>query len=116
VIWLAKCEGGEGGVEMAVHRGWTTDDLREQLKRDPAPVTLCALSMRKIAQRFDVHLVSDLGDAIGEGWSFTPHRDLNSALSAVVRKKAGKQRWLVGTDLSYLLPVKPERDGREAGK
>jgi nickel-dependent lactate racemase len=109
VIWLAKCEGGEGGHEMAVHRGWTTDDIREELKRDPAPVSFCALMMRKIAQRFDVHLVSDLPPAIGEGWRFTPHADLNSALSAVVRKKQGSQRWLVGRDLSYLLPVRPDR-------
>jgi nickel-dependent lactate racemase len=113
VIWLAECSQGEGGTDLAIHRGWTTDEMREQLKRDPAPVTFCALMMRKLSQRYDVHLVSSLDQSVAEGWGFTPHRELNEAISAVVRKRGFNERWLVGPDLSNLLPVRPGSNLRE---
>jgi nickel-dependent lactate racemase len=113
VVWLAKCADGEGGDEMATHRAMTTEEIRDQLKKDPAPVTFCTLMMRKIAQTYDVHLVSDLPPEVAQGWKFTPHNDINGALAAVARKKPGQQQWMIGTDLSYLLPVRPGSDPRE---
>jgi nickel-dependent lactate racemase len=116
VVMLAKCDKGEGGADMAIHRGWTTDEIRDEMRRDPAPMTFCSLMLRKLAQRYDIHLVSELPGDVVDGWRFTPHRDLNDALATVVRKRGYNQNWAVGTDMSFLLAVRPGsnlREGRE---
>jgi nickel-dependent lactate racemase len=113
VIWLAKCERGEGGSGLTQHRSWSMERLREHLKSNPEPDTFCALMMRKLAETYDVHLVSDLPADVAAGWHFTPHTNVNTALVSVMQKQHGQPQWLIGPDLSYLLPVRPGSDLRE---
>ena len=107
VFWLAKCEQGQGVEEFQTFSSLSLDECRARVQRQISLSSFCALSLKKIAEMYDVHLISDLPPEDVRAWGFTPHADIHQALAESLPGRADRLSWLVAPDMSNLLPVRP---------
>jgi nickel-dependent lactate racemase len=111
VVWAAKCAEGEGPAGMVEWRGLNLEQCMQKVKTSPSLVSFCSLSLKQLARRFDVHLVSELPEKVVEGWGMTPHRQLGKAIGAAVKGRHVSGKWLVGRDMGNILPQIVEGGG-----
>jgi nickel-dependent lactate racemase len=107
VVWLAQCGQGEGVAEFSAFRPLSLAEMIASVQHNISLNSFCALSIKQIAAKYQVHLVSELPDEHVRQWGVTPQASLDDALAALPAEAAG-QRWLVAPDMSNLLPVAQE--------
>ena len=110
VIWLAKCEQGEGTEEFQSFRGLSLDECIARAQRDISLYSFCSLSIKMLTDSFDIHMVTDLPAQHVRDWGFTPHADVQSALAALPPEHS-TGKWAVVPDCSNMLPVRPGHPG-----
>lgn len=108
VFWLARCEHGEGIEEFRALRTLSLDECRGRAQYQVSLSTFCALSLKTIASRYNVQMITDLPDDVVRGWGFTPHREIHHALGRALPPSPDKRSWLVISDCSNLLPSRPD--------
>jgi len=113
VIWLAKCEQGEGTEEFQSFRSLNVDECTARAQKDISLYSFCSLSIKLLTAKFDIHLVSDLPPEHVRAWGFTPHADVESAFAAAVPPDHTGLNWAVVPDCSNMLPVLPGHAGLE---
>lgn len=121
IIWLARCDEGEGPAVMEQLRQLQLEELHENLRTDFNLGSGCSFSLRTLAQRFRIHMVTELDAAIVSGWGITPHASMEAALAATSPELYSSTWSVFAPDMSNLLPElqvgeaesDPEQQGAE---
>lgn len=103
VIWVARCEGGEGPSMLADWRGRDIDEVRGRAMRQGSLIGLAALVLKELAGKYEVHMVTALPADVVAGWGFKAHGTFPGALAAAAGGFGSTARWLVGADMSDVL-------------
>ncbi len=104
IIWVAECGEGEGPAGMAEWRNLSLNEVRIKVQQAPSLVSFCSLSLKKIADAYNVLLVSTLPAGLVQSWGISPQLSLEGAIEAVVNADSGSS-WMVGADMSNILPM-----------
>jgi len=103
IIWVARCEEGEGPRTMAAFRDLTPDGARDLLEREFNLGSLCSFSLKHLSAEYAIHMVTELDPGLVRAWGMTPHSSLQEALSKAVPAMVTEKSWVVGEDMSNLL-------------
>ena len=103
LFWNARCQEGEGHVEFRELADLPLDAIREIVCRRPTFAGATALLLKQYAERFRIHLVSELEPATVESWGMTPHTDLGRALSLGLPPHAEQLDWLIASNSGNML-------------
>lgn len=90
---------------MAEWRGLTLQQCMDKVKTEPSLVSFCSLSLKQLADRFNIHLVSSLPEDLVRSWGMQPYDNLGRAIGDAVSRVPVDTEWLVGRDMSNLLPA-----------
>jgi len=107
VFWLAACEHGEGTKEFQSYRPLSLDEVRGKVQYHISLSSICSLSLKRLADMYEVHLISELEPDHVRAWGLVPHRDINQALGQGLPANAAALSWIVAPDFSSLLAVPP---------
>jgi len=116
VIWIARCDEGEGPDEMPQWRDLDLSACKARVQTNISLVSLCALSLKQIADLHDIHLVSELPPQVVKAWGFTPYTTLSDACNTVLADSNNDAVCLLGLDMSNLLPMRlpmPDEESEE---
>lgn len=110
IFWLARCEHGEGTEKFMSFSKLTLDECISRTQREISLYSFCSLSLKMLAEEYDIHMISELPEERVLEWGFKPFRDIHTALAQGLPEKYDSLRWVVIPDCSNLLPVKPVID------
>lgn len=103
VFWIARCQGGEGHREFCDMADLSASSISDVVERRPTFAGATALLLKQYAERYRIHLVSELDPERVSNWGITPHESLGRALSHGLPPHAEQLDWLVASNSSNML-------------